>query len=207
MMPLRSDCVSTPRTLEARRVSPFFPETRSQPARRANATLAQFDQHYHQAYLAGLRRKLGLAVSLEGDFELASDLLARMAENEADFTATFRALCDVAVDASGEAGVRRLFVNPAAYDDWACRWRERLAREQQPAEERRARMRAANPMFIPRNHRIEAAIAEAEIGRFDRFHEMVDVLAEPSYEDQPAFAHYAKPPQPEEEVRQTFCGT
>ena len=67
-------------------------------------------------------------------------------------------------------------------------------------------MRAANPMFIPRNHRIEAAIAEAEIGRFDKFHELVDVLAKP-YEDQPAFAHFAKPPQPEEEVRQTFCGT
>jgi uncharacterized protein YdiU (UPF0061 family) len=67
-------------------------------------------------------------------------------------------------------------------------------------------MRAVNPMFIPRNHRIEAAIADAEAGRFDKFHELVDVLAHP-YDDQPEFADYAKPPTPAEEVQQTFCGT
>jgi uncharacterized protein YdiU (UPF0061 family) len=67
-------------------------------------------------------------------------------------------------------------------------------------------MLAANPMFIPRNHRIEAVIQDAEAGRFDKFHEFVEVLAHP-YDDQPEFADYGKPPAPGEEVRQTFCGT
>ena len=67
-------------------------------------------------------------------------------------------------------------------------------------------MRAVNPMFIPRNHRIEEAIADVEAGRFDKFHELVDVLTHP-YADQLEFAEYAKPPTPDEEVQQTFCGT
>lgn len=67
-------------------------------------------------------------------------------------------------------------------------------------------MRAVNPAFIPRNHRIEAAISDAEAGRFDKFHELVGVLAHP-YQDQPEFGDYAKPPTAEEEVQQTFCGT
>jgi uncharacterized protein YdiU (UPF0061 family) len=67
-------------------------------------------------------------------------------------------------------------------------------------------MRAANPKYIPRNHRIEAAISEAEAGRFDSFHALNDLLAKP-FDDQPGFEQYAQPPAPEEEVLQTFCGT
>ncbi len=171
-----------------------------------NASLAQFDRLYGDAYLAGLRRKLGLSLALESDAELGRDLLARMAEHEVDFTVTFRTLSEAAADESHDADLRALFRNPAAYDEWAKRWRERLSLERQTGEERRKLMRAVNPMFIPRNHRIEAAIREAETGRFSRFHELVDVLARP-YDDQPAFADYAKPPQLDEEVLQTFCGT
>ena len=125
---------------------------------------------------------------------------------KADFTLTFRALCEAAADPNRDPNVRALFMNPAAYDEWATQWRERLLREDQSGEARRAMMLMVNPMFIPRNHRIEAAIDDAEAGRFDKFHELVDVLARP-YDDQPEFADYAKPPMPEEEVQQTFCGT
>jgi uncharacterized protein YdiU (UPF0061 family) len=172
----------------------------------ANASLAQFDEHYNKAYLAGLRRKLGFTLSLKGDLEIGADLLARMGDNTADFTVTFRTLGEAAENTNRDADVRALFANPDSYDDWARRWRERLSREQQAPRDRRAQMRAVNPIFIPRNHRIEAAIRDAESGRFERFHELVDVLAHP-YEDQPEFADYAKPPQPGEEVTQTFCGT
>ena len=129
-----------------------------------------------------------------------------MAENQADFTLTFRALGEAAASSKGDADARALFTNPAAFDEWAGRWRERLSCEDQSAEGRRVSMRAVNPMFIPRNHRIEAAIADAEVGRFDKFHKLVDVLANP-YDEQPEFADFAKPPAPEEEVLQTFCGT
>ena len=172
----------------------------------ANASIARFNDLYHEAYLIGLRQKLGLALEMEGDLELGADLLARMAESQADFTLTFRALSEAAADPKRDIDVRALFANPAAFDEWAERWRDRLSRENRSPEARRASMREVNPMFIPRNHRIEAAIADAEAGRFDKFHELVDVLAHP-YDDQPEFAVYAKPPMPEEEVQQTFCGT
>ena len=172
----------------------------------ANASIARFNDLYHEAYLSGLRQKLGLALEMEGDLELGADLLARMAESQADFTLTFRALSEAAADPKRDIDVRALFANPAAFDEWAERWRDRLSREDRSPEARRASMREVNPMFIPRNHRIEAAIADAEAGRFDKFHELVDVLAHP-YDDQPEFADYAKPPMPEEEVQQTFCGT
>jgi len=153
-----------------------------------------------------MRRKLGLLTAREGDAALADDLLQRMAANQADFTLTFRLLCSAALSESGDSAVRELFADPNSYDEWAARWRARLAGEQTDAEARHATMRAANPLFIPRNHRVEAAIAEAEDGRYESFNEINEVLARP-YEEQPGFVHYSEPPQPHEEIRQTFCGT
>ena len=119
---------------------------------------------------------------------------------------TFRALSDAAGDTAADGSVRDLFSNKASYDAWAFVWRERLSREQQTPQQRCAAMKAVNPKYIPRNHRVEAAIAAAELGQFDLFEELNRVLAKP-YDDQPAFERYAAPPQPEEEVTQTFCGT
>ena len=67
-------------------------------------------------------------------------------------------------------------------------------------------MRAANPIFIPRNHRIEQAIAAANTGDFEPFHRLVKVLAKP-FDEQPENASFAAPPEAQEEVHQTFCGT
>ena len=172
----------------------------------ANASIQQFDDHYYTAYNMGLRRKLGLTLEMDGDLQLAADLLQRMAANKADFTLTFRTLSEAAADTKWDEDFRALFADPDALDEWMKRWRERLAREDHSPETLRARMRQANPIFIPRNHRIEAAIADAEAGRFDRFNELVAVLARP-YDEQPEFADYAKVPTPEEEIQQTFCGT
>ena len=74
-------------------------------------------------------------------------------------------------------------------------------------ENRRAKMRAVNPAFIPRNHRIEEVIEAAVVAAdFTPFEALLLVLAKP-FEDQPAFAHYMDPPQVHERVCQTFCGT
>jgi uncharacterized protein YdiU (UPF0061 family) len=184
---------------------PLMAADRDKAVEAANSSIALFDAHYNQAYLKGLRQKLGFALEMEDDYELASDLLRLMAENQADFTLTFRNLSDASSDA-GAPEVRALFANPSAFDAWAIQWRQRLSLEQRSTAERRAGMLAVNPMFIPRNHRIEAAIADAEVGKSEKFNEIVNVLARP-YNDQPEFADYANPPAPEEEVRQTFCGT
>src|ERR1700729_1582654 len=173
----------------------------------AQAQLGAFAEKFTAAYQAGLRRKLGLFTARDDDRPLAQDLLDAMAKNQADFTLTFRRLSDAALDPADDREVRQLFADPAAYDDWAVRWRQRIGDEPQSAAARQTAMRAVNPAFIPRNHRVEAVI-EAAVNRddFTRFEELLTVLAKP-YEDQPAFAAYAEPPEPHQRVLQTFCGT
>jgi uncharacterized protein YdiU (UPF0061 family) len=165
-----------------------------------------FAGHFEKAYVGGLRQKLGLTVAQPDDMALAQDLLDRMTENAADFTLTFRRLAD-AIDPAGDDSVGQLFRDPATFREWAPRWRDRLAMEPVNAEARRDTMRAVNPAFIPRNHRIEqaifAAVTSNDYGPFER---LVRVLERP-FDDQPHAADLAEPPASGEEVRQTFCGT
>jgi uncharacterized protein YdiU (UPF0061 family) len=130
-----------------------------------------------------------------------------MAANHADFTLTFRRLCEAAASPAGDAGVRTLFADPTAYDAWAIQWHRRLDQESTIPEARAAAMRAVNPAFIPRNHRVEAVI-QAAVNRneFQPFEELLDVVSRP-YEDRPELDRYTTPAQPHERVTQTFCGT
>jgi uncharacterized protein YdiU (UPF0061 family) len=173
----------------------------------AQEALAAFAPQYEAARLAGLRRKLGLFTDREGDAALAEDILKRMAVNRADFTLTFRRLCDAAADPDGDREVRALFTDPSAYDAWATGWRRRLNQESVSAQPRAANMRLASPAFIPRNHMVEAAL-DAAVRRQDLqpFEELLDVVSRP-YEDRPNLERYATPARPEECVNQTFCGT
>jgi uncharacterized protein YdiU (UPF0061 family) len=186
---------------------PLLNENEEQAVAQAQESLAGFGPRFGTAFNAGLRRKLGLFTEQEQDVELAADFLDIMGKNEADFTLAFRRLGAAAADPAADAAVRALFTDPSAYDGWAARWRQRLAQEPQDAATRAAAMRAVNPAFIPRNHRVEAVIQAAVQGDdFGPFEELLQVTSRP-YEDQPAFAHYAEPPQPHERVTQTFCGT
>ena len=173
----------------------------------ANEAISAFPLRFEEHWLAGMRNKLGLASNKDGDFELAQALLRAMHENGADFTLTFRRLCAAAADEKADANVRILFANPAAYDEWAAMWRSRLAADTLDPTARAQTMRAINPAFIPRNHRVEQALnAAIEHGDFSPFAEMLTVLSRP-YEDQAAFADYANTPQADERVFRTFCGT
>jgi len=125
-----------------------------------------------------------------------------MAEAGADFTKAFRAL-----DPESDDKVRPLFAGPAKYDAWAVHWRERLAREPQDAARRRTAMRSVNPVYIPRNHRVEAVLAAAiERDDYGPFEEFLEVLARP-FEERAAFADYAEPAPADQGVYRTFCGT
>jgi uncharacterized protein YdiU (UPF0061 family) len=185
---------------------PLLAEDRDEAVRIAEAALRGFQPAYEAVFHAGLRRKLGLLTEAEGDLELASELFALMEAQGPDYTLTFRGLADESGDGQG-AAARTLFSDPAAFDAWAQRWRGRLAREPGRDEERLALMRAVNPKFIPRNHRIEEAIRAAEDrGDFAPFEALVAVLRHP-FDEQPDRAAYALPPKPEERVTKTFCGT
>ena len=147
-----------------------------------------------QHWLRRFRAKIGLTSAEEGDLQLISDLLTRMAQNQADFTNTFRAL-------NGDTS-RDQFTDPEAFDNWAEGWQARLQREADP----KATMQSANPCFIPRNHRVEQMIQAAVQGDFTPFHRLNAVLTEP-YADQPENADLTRPPLDTEVVHATFCGT
>jgi uncharacterized protein YdiU (UPF0061 family) len=169
--------------------------------------LSAFEPQCEATHIAGMRRKLGLVVEREGDAALVQNLLQYMAANRADFTLTFRRLCDAAAGPEGDAGVRALFADPAAYDGWAAGWRRRLEDESADGQERAIAMRRVNPVFIPRNHLVEAALEAANLRRdFQPFEDLLAVISQP-YDERPELEKYSTPARTEERVLQTFCGT
>ena len=196
-----------PRLAEA--ILPLLDEDKDIAIQNASEALDAFGARFETAYAEGLRRKLGLLQAQADDLSLAQGILDLMAKNGADFTLTFRRLCEAAASLDADAGVRSLFTDPTAYDAWAEAWRRRLADDGTVAvHQRMSLMRAANPGVIPRNHLVEEAISAAvDNNDFTPFEELIAVLARP-YEDVPAtLARYAVPPRPDQVVRQTFCGT
>ena len=89
---------------------------------------------------------------------LVQSLLDTIQDNEADFTLTFRGLCDAALSPELEGSLRHLFKDAGAYDKWATNWRVHLSREAKAPDDRLELMHQANPAVIPRNHRIEQAM-------------------------------------------------
>ena len=192
----------------AQALLPLLGNDEDQALASARAAIDGFPAHFETELFTGLLRKIGIAAAGEGDIALAGDLLERMAANKVDFTLLFRLLCDAAERGDEADGpVRALFENPLAFDEWALKWRERLAQSPQTPGERAATMRRNNPAFTPRNHRIEMVIAAAQQdGNYAPLEELLRVLQSP-YDDQPSLGHYANPPKPDEIVTQTFCGT
>ena len=192
----------------AQTLLPLVSDDQEDAVAKATEVVNTFPERFQAFYAAGLYRKIGLAYIREGDDELAQSLLSCMADNRADFTLSFRRLCSLKRDGTeADDAVRGLFADGAAFDQWAVRWRKRLASEGRSDLERQTDMRCVNPAFIPRNHRVEQVIRAAEDdGNLAPFDELVNVLAAP-YEDQPGCEWFENPPHSEEMVKQTFCGT
>ena len=176
----------------------------------AEGAVNTFDEKYRTAWSSEFRAKMGLEVEKRGDVKLAMDLLERMAANRADFTLTFRRLSELSRDSSSvnsgaDLAIRNLFGNSASIDDWLTSWRARLRFEKRDDFARQSAMRATNPAFIPRNHRIEHIIMAALKEDFGPFDQLLEILSRP-FDDQYDYAEYQLPPKPEEVVHTTFCG-
>lgn len=171
----------------------------------AQQVLAEFHPHFHNTYFAGMRAKLGLVEERDEDETLFKDLLDLMTQEKADMTNTFRALSHADVVSGQDEASAGL---PASFAPWLAQWRARAAQEGGVDwGARAAAMQQVNPCYIPRNHRVEAMIQAAiKQGDYAPFNEMLRLLATP-YVEQPGMEQYATPPQPEEEVRYTYCGT
>jgi uncharacterized protein YdiU (UPF0061 family) len=175
---------------------------------RALGVIEAFIDRFDQYYLEGLRQKIGLSTAEDRDRALVRNFLDLMRDASADHTLAFRELADVAESTEGNAAfTARLGSDAARPAEWLAAWRDRLQRDPQTAAERAAAMRRVNPAFIPRNHRVEAALAAAtQEDDFGPFETLLGILQRP-YDDQPAQAAWAQPPRSTERVLQTFCGT
>jgi uncharacterized protein YdiU (UPF0061 family) len=174
-------------------------------AEQATAIIEPFIAQFDAEFLARLRRKLGLTLDEEDDAALVGSLLQVMQSAGADFTVTFRALAD-AMEPGGENILRGQWREPAPLDAWLAAWRARLNREPLPAPRRRAVMLRHNPAYIPRNHRVEAALIAATDGDLQPALRLLRLLQAP-YDEHPDFLEFRLPPRPDERVLQTFCGT
>ena len=192
---------------------PLLAESSDAAVELAQSVLKTYADTYHQAWLTGMRAKCGLsnaaaASKPDSDKALIESLFNVMAANNADFTLVFFHLSQLNLQASEkDDDIRRLFVDPAQFDDWLVKWRERASEEMLTDKQRQASMQSVNPVYIPRNHQIEAAIRAAEDqGDFSVFHALHEVLQHP-FTRQQGKDRYMQPPEPDEVVRQTFCGT
>jgi len=190
----------------AQALIPVLDSDREKAMSQAQEAIDVFPDLFQGAYRRGMARKLGLKELKAEDESLATDLLGVMAGEQTDFTLAFRRLSELAKP-GGEQGLKELFEFTGAFDAWLLRWRQRIEQDGQSADERQKSMFSANPVFIPRNHLVEAAIrAAVSEDDFSVFNRLVDLLETPRDYD-PALSEYARPPLPDEVVAQTFCGT
>jgi len=164
-----------------------------------------FSDKFNGYWLAAMRAKIGLTTGEESDWELANDLLSIMEDGAADFTGTFRRLSRAAL--GDEAPVRALFDDPLALGSWLRRWRARLEREGLSPETVAQTMDKANPIYIPRNHKVEEAL-DAAIEREDMapFRHLLSLVSHPFDEIEGNDA-FTVPAPPSPVPYQTFCGT
>lgn len=164
-----------------------------------------FIDRYERHWLAGQRARLGLTLAEPGDLALAQGFLASMEGQGVDFTQAWRALAGAA---EGDVQpLRQLYADATAFDRWRLDWQARLAREPGAPADRAAAMRRVSPVYIPRNHLVEAALESAvEHGDLGPFRALLSVLARP-FDEEPGNEVYAQPAPVGGLPYLTYCGT
>jgi serine/tyrosine/threonine adenylyltransferase len=177
---------------------PLLANDQQEAIDRAVEVLGTFGGSYAAAWTSGMRAKLGLPSSVDDATiaQLAGDLLAHLQQSRVDYTSFFRQL---ATAARGDAEpARGWFVDMAAFDGWLARWRNL-----QPDA---AAMDHVNPVYVPRNHLVEEALAAATAGDLDPLGRLLHATADP-YLERPGLESYAAAAPDDFGPYQTFCGT
>jgi len=196
----------------AQTLLPLMDDVEAEAVNKAQAALGQFATIFSETYQGLMAEKLGFSkqcfskqsAAVE---QLFGDLLRLMAEHGCDYTLTFRTLTDQLAPQGASNVLGELYPLPEALQGWVKEWLSLLAKENIDHSAAYQLVADKNPVFIPRNHQIEAAINEAtRDNNFKRFNQLVDVLAKPFvYREQDVA--FARPPNNDEEVLATFCGT
>lgn len=179
---------------------PLIDAEKDAAIKQAEESLAAFPTKFHTGYLDRFAAKLGLPRGDEKTPDFIKTTLEKLEPHNVDFTLFFRQLTRVASGADA-AELLALWDNEAVAREWLEDWRTQVG-----ASVRLADMQAANPILIPRNHRVEQAIQAGYAGDFAPFHRLVDALAQP-FTENPEFTDLEAAALPEERVTETFCGT
>jgi serine/tyrosine/threonine adenylyltransferase len=171
---------------------PLIDENTEAAAEAATEVLNGFAGAYDRHWDEGMAAKLGLAAP---DRELVNDLLGLMRAQQVDFTRFFRAL------SAGTA--QTMFTEPEPFDAWAAR---RAAAQPADRGAATAAMDQVNPVYIPRNHRVEEALAQAAAGEMEPFRRLLDAVSRP-FEERPGLEDYASPAPAGGAPHVTYCGT
>lgn len=171
----------------------------------AKAVLERYPARFRDSFYRRMRAKLGLRESEDAAEALTDSTLEMLAAESVDFTRFFRFLTQLAIGKSEESGVDLLegeFSNVDVIREWLKSWEATTKGE--PDSEAMSR---ANPIVIPRNHRVEEVIrAAVENGDLSPFHQLLDRITRPFDEADDA-VDYEAAPKRDEVVYQTFCGT
>ena len=163
----------------------------------ATDLIDNFQNIYEDKWLNMMRDKLGLFGEDKNDKKLINDLFNWMEKNKADYTNTFCNLMDVNSD---EIYKNNDFIN------WKNEWKKRSELNNSTKEKQIKLMKKNNPTVIPRNHKVEEALAEADKGGLDKMKKLLAILKNP-YDNQNNIQEYQTPAPSNNEKYQTFCGT
>ncbi len=165
----------------------------------AKSIIAEFPTYYQNKYIEMMSSKIGLIGQYPEDESLINELLGWMKNNHADYTNTFRDLC-LEKKPSGS------YYDTVAFNQWYEKWQKRFNKNNKSSQTGLQLMKKSNPVIIPRNHQVEAALTAATDGNFAPFNELLTALKDP-YNESEVITVYQSPPSPSERVYQTFCGT
>ena len=163
----------------------------------ATGLIDNFQNIYEYKWLNMMRDKLGLFGEDKNDKKLIDYLLNWMQKNKVDYTNTFCNLMDINSD---EVYKNNDFIN------WKNEWKKRSKLNNSSKEKQIKLMRENNPIVIPRNHKVEEALAEADKGDLDKMKKLLAILKNP-YDNQNNIEEYQLPAPSYNEKYQTFCGT
>ena len=168
-------------------------------------TIQRVQSLYETHWLAGMRSKIGLSMEEPTDLGLVNELLSVMEDGRVDFTLFFRCLSKSLLGEND--AVRHLFEEPGAFDVWEQHWRGRLKQDGLSAVTRAQAMDQVNPIYIPRNHKVEEALAAAvDHENLTPFTNLLNVLSNP-FDEVAGNESYATPAPISAIPYQTFCGT
>ena len=193
---------------------PLLAEQPDDAVAAATEVLGEFPEQLHTAWAAGMRTKLGLGVGVgdgfgdsladehgadQGADEVAGAFLGLLAAQGVDYTSAFRSLSDVL--RGDRTSARALFADGTAFDTWAERW---LALADPTAADE---MDRRNPVYIPRNHLVEEALAAAAAADIGPFETLLAAVRQPFTAREGSERFAAPAPREFAACYRTFCGT